>query len=231
MRTREALAGLASMVAMSAAGCAATRPLALGPQPPAAPEASVTPAVAPSPNAGRKVALAVHDPTDLEARLAIDLRTALAARGVEAVLVGPKGGEPRGLVVDVFVLNRQRSDERVQLHELGSRTASGFGLATGTDDPSRLPEVHAAALESYDFGRGFRQTDLRMIVTASLRQAGVARPLARWSDQEGALLRAGDGGEPAVNPWAAVYGAVAEQLAEQIVGVLGRTRAADGRAR
>jgi hypothetical protein len=219
------------VVAGVAVGCAATRPVALGLQAPAAPDTKQAPPASPSPSphGGRRVALAVHDPTDLEARLATDLRTALAARGVETVLVGPKGGEPRGgLVVDVFVLNRLRSNERVQLHDLGSRTASGFGLASGTDDPSRLPEVHATALESYDFGRVFRQTDLRMIVTASLRQTGEARPLARWSDEEGTLLRAGDGGEPTVNPWAAVYGAVAEQLAEQIAGALGRGRAAAG---
>jgi hypothetical protein len=223
MRTHEALAGLASIVAV---GCAATRPLATGLESPTVAAASPAPPASSSPDAARRLTLVVHDPTDLEARLATELRAALAARGVEAVLLGPTGGTPRGLVVDVFVLNRLRSDLRVQLHDPGSRTASGLGLASGTDDPSRLPEVHAAALEAYDFGRVFRQTDLRMIVTASLRQAGEARPLARWSDEEGTLLRAGDGGEPTVNPWAAVYGAMAEQLAEQIAGALGRGRAA-----
>jgi hypothetical protein len=212
MHTHSALATVASIFTV---GCASARPMTAAP-PSASPE--------PTPRASATVALLVHDPTDLEARLAMLLRAALAARGIDAVW-SPSAAGARGLVVDVFVLNRQRTDERVQAHDVATRPGSGFGLVGGSDDPARLPEQHVSASEPFDFGRVFTQTDLRIIVTASLRQVGVARPLARWSDEEGTLVRRDDGAAPMANPWQAVYAAVAEQLADQVAAALVQARA------
>jgi hypothetical protein len=208
MRLPEALAAVACFCVV---GCAGARPVS----PPAVTPAAAAPVAIHAPT-GRVVALAVHDPTDLEARLATFLRASLQARGIT---VTP--ARTGALQVEVFVLNRQRSEQQVQLHEQGTRTASGIGFASGVDDPARLPELHTAGLESFDAGRTYRQSDLRMIVSASLRQVGVPRTLARWDTEQGTLLRVGDGAESPVNPWLAVYGAVAEQLADQVAAVLG----------
>jgi hypothetical protein len=213
MRTHHALAPLAWLLAT---GCAASRPASA---PPPAPPPSPAPSPSP-PRVSGRVALAVHDPTELGARLALQLRASLAARGVDVVLLGAKSAPEHGLIVDVFVLNRLRKDERVRDHELGTRVASGVGLVGGSDDPERLPEQHNATTEPFDYGRTFMQSDLRIIVTASLRRAGVARPLAQWDDEEGTLVRWDEGASPAANPWQAVYAAVAEQLAGQIAGAL-----------
>jgi len=207
MRLPEALAAVACVFVV---GCAGARPVS---RPVATPTAAAAVATHASPR--RVVALAVHDPTDLEARLATFLRASLQARGI--TVTPARAG---GLQIEVFVLNRQRADQEVRLHEQATRTASGIGFASGVDDPARLPELHTAGLESFDAGRVYRQSDLRMIVSASLRQVGAPRTLARWDAEQGTLLRVGDGAESPVNPWLAVYGAVAEQLADQVAAAL-----------
>jgi hypothetical protein len=157
--------------------------------------------VAPAPTQRAQLQLTVDDPTDLEARL-----------------------KTEGLVVRVVVLTRQRHDANVQLHEPGTRPASGFGFVGASDDPVRAPEQHDAGREQFDFGQRYTQSDLRLTVWASLARAAPPGTLATWDDDEGTLLQRGDGAQPQANPWDAVYAALAVRLARQIAAALPRTR-------
>jgi hypothetical protein len=200
------------IIALVLTACATPRP------PPSSPPVTAIPS---PPPLRARVALSVDDPSDLQARLKTHLRRELSARGIEA-RVG--AGTSEALVVRVVVIMRQRREGLMQLHEAGTRPASGFRLVGGSDDPVRTPEQHDGALEPFDFGKRYKQSDLRMSVYASVARGGGAATLASWDDDEGALVERGDGAEPRGNPWEAVYEAVAARLADRIVATLARAR-------
>jgi hypothetical protein len=167
-----------------------------------------------------RIRLDVVDPTDLEGRLQTLLRRELATRGIETIATP----ERSGLIARVVVLNRQRIDQPVQTHESGTRPASGFGLVGGSDDPANAPEQHNGAQEPFDFGKTYTQSDLRMFASASLSRAGTPATLANWDDVEGTLARVGDGTNPRVRRWQAVYEAMAARLADQIAAGIAQQR-------
>jgi hypothetical protein len=195
-------------------GCATAKP---APKPVVASAAPATPAAAAT------IALVVHDPTDLQGRLATKLQSALALLGVTAHIVTERAAATDPLIVEVEVLNRQRGVDEVRTKREGSRTASGFGLISGGDDPVNRPEEHTGAREKFDYGKVQSQSDLRLITTASLSRVGDAEPLAKWDDTEGTLIpRATDGTQPVLHPWHVLYGALADKLAGQIRAAIPR---------
>ena len=194
------------------AGCAASK---------VAPKSNVVPATSAAATTPATIALVVHDPTDLQGRLALKLQAALAPLGVTAHIVGERKAAVDALVVEVEVLNRQREVDDVKTKREGTRTASGFGLISGADDPINKPEQHDGPREKFDYGKVQQESDLRLILTATLSRLDGGDPIAKWDDTEGTLIpRASDGTQPVLHPWQTLYGAAADKLAGQIRGAL-----------
>ncbi len=180
--------------------------------------ATAAPALTPA-----TVALVVHDPTDLQGRLAFKLQAALAPLGVTAHIVGERKAAVDALVVEVEVLNRQRSVDDVKTKRKGLPTARGFGFIAGADDPVNKPEQHDAPRQQFDDGKVQDESDLRLILTATLSRLDGGEPIAKWDDTEGTLIpRAGDGTQPVLHPWQALYGAAADRLAGQVRAALSK---------
>ncbi|HEX4461583.1 MAG TPA: hypothetical protein VIA18_26570 [Polyangia bacterium] len=212
MRLR-VLAASGSCLALVIVGCAAPKvaPKTTNASTSAAP--ATTPAV---------VSLVVHDPTDVQGRLALKLQAALAPLGVTAHIVAERKAATDPFVVEVEVLNRQRQvDDVKHTKREGTRTASGFGLISGADDPINKPEQHDGPREKFDYGKVQEQSDLRLILTATLSRLDGGDPIAKWDDTEGTLIpRATDGTQPVLHPWQALYGAAADKLAGQVRAAL-----------
>jgi hypothetical protein len=196
-------------------GCATTK---VAPKPASAPPTAAlatTPAV---------VSLVVHDPTDIQGRLALKLQAALAPLGVTAHIVSERKAAVDPLIVEVEVLNRQRQvDDIKHTKREGTRTASGFGLMSGGDDPINKPEQHDGPREKFDYGKVQEESDLRLILTATLSRVAGGDPIAKWDDTEGTLIpRATDGTQPVLHPWQTLYGAAADKLAGQVRAALSK---------
>lgn len=197
---------------LAVAGCATSKVVPKTATAATAPAAATTSAT---------IAIVVHDPTDLQGRLATKLQASLAALGVTAHIVNTRSGVIDALFVEVEVLNRQRDVDEVRTKREGTRTASGFGLISGGDDPVNKPEEHNGPRERFDYGKVQEQSDLRLIVTASLSRVGGGEPIAKWEDTEGTLIpRATDGTQPVLHPWQVLYGALADRLAAQVRAAL-----------
>lgn len=178
----------------------------------------VAAAAAPAPPAApASLSLVVHDPTDLTGRLASSLAASLAAVGVTAHVVKERSAAVDPLIVEVEVLNRQRSVDDPKTKRQGLPTAPGFGVIAGAKASVDKPEATTGPREQFNSGKVASESDLRLITTAVLTRRGDSEPLGRWDDTEGTLIpRAGDGTQPVLHPWHALYGALADHLATQI---------------